>query len=56
MLRRPGGTDVPGFGPAGLLAYPAWAAPIVSHGLMYLRGRGTFAGGEVIPEPAAKKQ
>ncbi|HUY36674.1 MAG TPA: PQQ-binding-like beta-propeller repeat protein [Pirellulales bacterium] len=26
-------------GPARLLSYPAWAAPILSHGLLYLRGR-----------------
>ena len=28
----------PGGGPARLLNYPAWAAPILSHGLLYLRG------------------
>jgi outer membrane protein assembly factor BamB len=32
------GTPPPGFGPPALLKYPAWAAPVLSHGLLYLRG------------------
>jgi len=28
-----------------LLGYPAWAAPVVSHGLMYLRGKDPLPGG-----------
>jgi len=36
-LRRPASEDgEPG---AKLLQYPAWAAPILSHGLLYVRGR-----------------
>ncbi|MEZ6073873.1 MAG: PQQ-binding-like beta-propeller repeat protein [Pirellulales bacterium] len=35
--------------PEQLLKYPAWAAPILSHGLMYIRGRGTLACFELIP-------
>ena len=30
--------------------YPCWAAPIVSHGLMYVRGKETLACFELIPE------
>jgi hypothetical protein len=29
---------VPGFGPPSLLVHPSWAAPVLSHGLLYLRG------------------
>jgi outer membrane protein assembly factor BamB len=36
-------------GPPRLLRYPAWAAPIVSHGLLYLRGRDRLACLELIP-------
>jgi len=32
-----------------LLEYPAWAAPIVSHGLLYLRGKDRLACLELIP-------
>jgi len=32
-----------------LLAYPAWAAPIVAHGLMYVRGKDRVACYEIIP-------
>jgi outer membrane protein assembly factor BamB len=32
------------------LKYPTWAAPIVSHGLLYLRGRGKLICCELIPE------
>ncbi|HXT60453.1 MAG TPA: PQQ-binding-like beta-propeller repeat protein [Pirellulales bacterium] len=33
-----------------LLHYPAWAAPILSHGLLYLRGNKRLACLELIPE------
>ena len=33
-----------------LLQYPAWAAPVLSHGLLYLRGRGRMVCLEVIEE------
>jgi outer membrane protein assembly factor BamB len=32
-----------------LLAYPAWAAPILAHGLLYVRGRDQLACFELIP-------
>lgn len=40
--------------PAGerpLLKYPAWAAPILAHGLMYVRGDDYVACFEIIPPP-----
>ena len=33
-----------------LLIYPCWAAPILSHGLLYIRGRDQLACLELIPE------
>ena len=41
-----------GFGRQPLLKYPAWAAPILSHGLMYVRGRDRVVCLELIPEDA----
>jgi outer membrane protein assembly factor BamB len=32
-----------------LLEYPCWAAPVLSHGLLYLRGRGRLVCLELIP-------
>jgi len=49
VLRDPNGVEIPGFGPRPLLPYPCWAAPIVSHGLMYLRGEGRLVCFELIP-------
>jgi outer membrane protein assembly factor BamB len=40
---------VPGNPSLPLLHYPAWAAPILSHGLMYVRGGNRLACFEVIP-------
>jgi len=40
----------PGAGPARLLNYPAWAAPILSQGLLYARGEKRMACMELIPE------
>jgi outer membrane protein assembly factor BamB len=37
-------------GPARLLHYPAWAAPILSHGLLYLRGADRLVCLELIPK------
>jgi outer membrane protein assembly factor BamB len=34
----------------GLLRYPCWAAPILSHGLLYVRGEGRLVCLELIPE------
>lgn len=39
-----------GFGPPRLLKPPAWAAPILSHGLLYVRGRDRLVCLEVIPK------
>ena len=33
-----------------LLNYPAWAAPILSHGLIYVRGANRVACFELIPD------
>ena len=49
-LRPEGGADPTGLGPARLLSYPAWAAAIVSHGLMYVRGENRLACYEIIPD------
>ena len=35
-------------GAAGLLEYPCWAAPVLSHGLLYLRGNGRLLCVELI--------
>jgi outer membrane protein assembly factor BamB len=47
-LREPGEEGRP------LLKYPCWAAPILSHGLLYLRGEGRLVCLELIP--AAKER
>ena len=44
LKRKEEGEEVP------LLQYPAWAAPVLSHGLLYLRGRDRLVCLEVIPE------
>ncbi len=44
LKRTEEGEEVP------LLQYPAWAAPVLSHGLLYLRGRDRLICLEVIPE------
>ncbi len=36
--------------PRPLLQYPAWAAPILAHGLLYVRGRDRVACFELIPD------
>lgn len=41
---------LPGFSPAPLLKYPAWAAPVLSHGLLYVRGADRLVCLELIPE------
>ena len=38
-----------GFRPSRLLKYPAWAAPILSHGLLYVRGADRLVCLELIP-------
>ncbi|MEE2641890.1 MAG: hypothetical protein VX768_14780, partial [Planctomycetota bacterium] len=43
-------TAVPGQQePVQLLSYPCWAAPILSHGLMYVRGTDYLVCLELIP-------
>ena len=32
-------SDVPGIGPSQMLRPPAWAAPILAHGLLYVSGK-----------------
>ena len=44
LKRMEEGEEVP------LLQYPAWAAPVLSHGLLYLRGRDRLVCLELIPE------
>ncbi len=34
-----------------LLRYPAWAAPVLAHGVLYVRGRDRLAALELIPPP-----
>lgn len=40
----------PGFPPPSLIRYPAWAAPILAHGLLYVRGRDRLVCLELIPK------
>ncbi len=42
------------FAPQPLLKYPAWAAPILSHGLLYVRGDDRLVCLELIPSANAK--
>lgn len=42
--------NIPGLGEPRLLEYPAWAAPVLSHGLLFVRGNSHLACLEVIPE------
>ncbi len=41
------------FGPQALLKNPAWAAPILSHGLLYVRGDDRLVCLELIPQTSA---
>ena len=43
------------FRPPRLLRYPAWAAPILSHGLLYVRGADRLVCLELIPGSRAAK-
>lgn len=38
LLDQSAGPQLPGAEPRKLLNYPAWAAPLLSHGLLYVRG------------------
>jgi outer membrane protein assembly factor BamB len=44
------GVDPSGLGPPRMLKYPAWAAPTIAHGLMFVRGDGRLACYEIIPD------
>lgn len=44
------GPLLPGQQATPLLKYPAWAAPVLAHGLLYIRGDDTLVCLEVIPE------
>ena len=44
------GGQAAGAPPRRLLNYPAWAAPILSHGLLYVRGHDRLVCLELIPE------
>ena len=46
-----GGVDLP---EQKLLTYPCWAAPILSHGLLYVRGKDRLVCVELIPEKKDK--
>ncbi len=41
--------SLPGFPPPSLIRYPAWAAPVLAHGLLYVRGRDRLVCLELIP-------
>ena len=52
MLRdqnKQGAEDPNSLGALPLLKYPAWAAPILSHGLLYVRGANRLVCLELIP-------
>lgn len=49
-----GAGDADGLGPRRLLGYPAWAAPILSHGLLYVRGKDRLVCLELIPAEGAE--
>lgn len=51
VLRRPEGDPDPiDGGPPRLLKYPCWAAPVLSHGLLYVRGDDRLVCLDLIPE------
>lgn len=55
VLVQQAGPDAFGLRPARLLRYPAWAAPILSHGLLYVRGADRLVCLELIPGSGPKK-
>jgi hypothetical protein len=49
---RPAGPDgKPDEGAEPLLQYPCWAAPVLAHGLLYIRGHDRLVCLELIPAP-----
>ncbi len=55
LAAKPAGEDAFGLRPSRLLRYPAWAAPILSHGLLYVRGADRLVCLELIPGSRAKQ-
>jgi hypothetical protein len=49
-LRKPGKDGKPDPDGEPLLEYPCWAAPILTHGLLYVRGKDRLVCLELIPE------
>ena len=49
LTEKPMGENPFGFRPTRLLKYPAWAAPILAHGLLYVRGADRLVCLELIP-------
>ena len=47
------GPFLPGAGPPALLRYPCWAAPVLAHGLLYVRGEDRLVCLELIPQENA---
>lgn len=43
------------FGSEPLIRYPAWAAPVLSHGLLYIRGKTRLACLDLIPQADASR-
>lgn len=52
LRRKEVGPAIPGLEPSPLLKTPCWAAPILSHGLLYVRGDDRLVCLELIPEAA----
>jgi outer membrane protein assembly factor BamB len=55
LADKQAGPFLPGQGPQPLLEYPAWAAPVLSHGLLYVRGKDRLVCLELIPEKGASE-
>jgi outer membrane protein assembly factor BamB len=55
LTERTAGANPFGFRPTRLLKYPAWAAPILSHGLLYVRGADRLVCLELIPGSKPEK-
>ncbi len=53
-FRDPDRPQVPGLGEAPLVAYPAWAAPVLSHGRLYVRGKGILVCLQAMKDPAKR--
>ena len=56
VLEKPAEPNPFGFSPRRLLKYPAWAAPALSHGLLYVRGADRLVCLELIPGSKAAEE